>query len=182
MKPKILGVGSDNNYLSNKEINAINKAFGPKNAISGDEILKRNVKVIHGLDINPDEYYTESPYAYPNGKMPLERIIEYPDGTQHTLTPYKEKGLNENKIKITESDLNHIISESIKKALSNLNEGKKKKVVNDKGEEVPEVCTCGAKVGVYICGEPIYKCSKCGKYYGTVPFTLNKTKKKKTQD
>lgn len=62
---------------------------------------------------------------------------------------------------------------------SNVGEGKKHKVVkNDEGEVVPEFCKkCGGKVGTYICGEPIYKCSECGEYYGTVPFTLGKKKK-----
>lgn len=51
-------------------------------------------------------------------------------------------------------------------------EGKKRK--NDKGETVPEKCTeCGDEVVVKIHGEPVYVCKKCGKYYGTMPFTLN---------
>lgn len=51
---------------------------------------------------------------------------------------------------------------------------KKSKVVkNDKGEVVPETCTCGGHIGLYICGEPVYKCSECGKYYGTMPFPKN---------
>lgn len=54
---------------------------------------------------------------------------------------------------------------------SNLEEKRKKVVKNDKGEVVPEFCKkCGGKVGTYICGEPIYKCSECGEYYGTMPF------------
>ena len=54
---------------------------------------------------------------------------------------------------------------------SNLEEKRKKVVKNDKGEVVPEKCTvCGEKVGLYIKGEPVYLCSKCGKYYGTMPF------------
>lgn len=56
---------------------------------------------------------------------------------------------------------------------SNVGENKKRKKVvkNDKGEVVPEKCTvCGEKVGLYIKGEPVYLCSKCGKYYGTMPF------------
>jgi len=54
---------------------------------------------------------------------------------------------------------------------SNLDEKRKKVVKNDKGEVVPEKCTvCGEKVGLYIKGEPVYLCSKCGKYYGTMPF------------
>lgn len=63
---------------------------------------------------------------------------------------------------------------------SNVGEGKKRKKVvkNDKGEVVPEKCTvCGEKVGLYIKGEPVYLCSKCGKYYGTMPFTLDRKKK-----
>lgn len=51
---------------------------------------------------------------------------------------------------------------------------KKSKVVkNDKGEVVPETCTCGGHIGLYICGEPVYKCAECGKYYGTMPFPKN---------
>lgn len=54
-------------------------------------------------------------------------------------------------------------------------ENKKKIIKNDKGEIVPEFCPeCGNKIGVYIQGEPIYKCTnkKCGKYFGTMPCTL----------
>lgn len=44
---------------------------------------------------------------------------------------------------------------------------------NDKGEKVPSICDkCGGKVCVQIKGEPIFVCSKCGKYFGTVPFSL----------
>ena len=56
-----------------------------------------------------------------------------------------------------------------------LNESKSKVVINDEGEVVPDNCECGGKIGTYICGEPIYKCSKCGKYYGTVKFTLKES-------
>lgn len=45
---------------------------------------------------------------------------------------------------------------------------------NDKGKNVPEKCTkCGGKVAVQIKGEPVFVCSKCGKYYGTLPFPDN---------
>lgn len=47
-------------------------------------------------------------------------------------------------------------------------------------EKVMENCPydkcpeCGSdEIGVYICGEPIYKCKQCGKYLGTVPFPKN---------
>lgn len=55
-----------------------------------------------------------------------------------------------------------------------LNESKKI-IKNDEGEVVPDKCECGGKIGTYICGEPIYKCSECGKYYGTVKFTLKES-------
>ena len=55
-----------------------------------------------------------------------------------------------------------------------LNEGKserKKQVFNDNGDIVPDLCDeCGNEVGLFLCGEPIYKCTKCGKYYGVMPF------------
>lgn len=54
-----------------------------------------------------------------------------------------------------------------------LNESKV--IKNDEGEVVPDKCECGGKIGTYICGEPIYKCSECGKYYGTVKFTLKES-------
>ena len=44
--------------------------------------------------------------------------------------------------------------------------------VNDEGKEVPEVCPkCGAKIGLYLKGEPVWLCSnkKCEAYYGTAP-------------
>ena len=47
----------------------------------------------------------------------------------------------------------------------------KKARKNDEGETVPETCECGGKVCVQIHGEPVFICSKCGKYYGTLPFT-----------
>ena len=46
---------------------------------------------------------------------------------------------------------------------------------NDKGETVPEICPkCGGKIGVFLQGEPIFKCTKCGAYFGVVPFSKSK--------
>lgn len=56
---------------------------------------------------------------------------------------------------------------------------------NDKGEEVPKICTkCGAPVKVFLRGEPVFLCSdkKCGKYYGTVPCNINEVSTKSTLD
>ena len=53
----------------------------------------------------------------------------------------------------------------------------KKIIKNDKGEIVPETCDkCGGKVVVQIHGEPVYVCKDCGKYFGTMPFTLDESK------
>jgi tetratricopeptide (TPR) repeat protein len=44
--------------------------------------------------------------------------------------------------------------------------------INDDGDVVPEYCEdCGAKINLYIDGEPVWRCSnkKCKKYYGTLP-------------
>lgn len=58
-----------------------------------------------------------------------------------------------------------------------------KGAVNDKGEKVPEACTkCGSPVRVYIQGEPVYLCTNCKKYFGTVPFYSKKKKKKVTKE
>jgi len=68
-------------------------------------------------------------------------------------------------------------TEKMKKT-KELNESKKRKkqVKNDKGEVVPEICDkCGGKVVCQIHGEPVYVCKDCGKYFGTMPFTLKES-------
>ena len=68
-------------------------------------------------------------------------------------------------------------------SLKSLNEGRKKIIKNDEGEIVPEKCTeCGSDIGIYIQGEPVYKCTKCGKFYGTMPCTLYHSPKKKKKN
>ena len=43
--------------------------------------------------------------------------------------------------------------------------------LDEKGNKVPAKCPkCGADVGVYIKGEPVFLCSECGEYLGTVKF------------
>lgn len=60
---------------------------------------------------------------------------------------------------------------------SSMSEGRKKVVKNDKGEIVPEKCDkCGGDVVVQIHGEPVYICKDCGKYFGTMPFSLKEGK------
>lgn len=43
--------------------------------------------------------------------------------------------------------------------------------LDENGNKVPAKCPkCGADVGVYIKGEPVFLCSECGEYLGTVKF------------
>ena len=43
--------------------------------------------------------------------------------------------------------------------------------LDEDGNKVPAKCPkCGADVGVYIKGEPVFLCSECGEYLGTVKF------------
>lgn len=56
--------------------------------------------------------------------------------------------------------------------LGQLNEAAIKRVSDD-GKPVPKTCPkCGAKIGLYLKGEPVWLCSnqKCGTYYGTAPM------------
>ena len=51
-------------------------------------------------------------------------------------------------------------------------ESRKKVIKNDEGKVVPEKCDkCGEDVVLQIHGEPVYVCKKCGKYFGTMPFS-----------
>lgn len=48
--------------------------------------------------------------------------------------------------------------------------------VNDEGDEVPKTCPkCGSKVGVFIDGEVIFRCTNkdCKEYFGVVPRKVN---------
>lgn len=56
--------------------------------------------------------------------------------------------------------------------LGQLNEAAIKRVSDD-GKPIPKTCPkCGAKIGLYLKGEPVWLCSnqKCGAYYGTAPM------------
>lgn len=49
--------------------------------------------------------------------------------------------------------------------------------VNDAGTPVPEKCPeCGADVGIFLKGEPVWLCKKCHKYFGTVPCNIQESK------
>lgn len=53
---------------------------------------------------------------------------------------------------------------------------KKKRIYNDEGDVVPQICPkCGGTVVLKIQGEPVYVCSNCDAYYGTMPFNLKES-------
>lgn len=53
---------------------------------------------------------------------------------------------------------------------------KKKRIYNDEGNIVPNICPkCGGKVVLKIQGEPVYVCSNCDAYYGTMSFNLKES-------
>ena len=67
-----------------------------------------------------------------------------------------------------------------KEFLRDKRKGRFRTVKNDKGEKVPSHCDkCGEKIYIYIQGEPIFKCGKCSKYFGTVQFNESKNSPKK---
>ena len=61
----------------------------------------------------------------------------------------------------------------LKPVKKNTNKPGKKLQYNDKGEKVPDKCPkCGSKIGVYLQGEPIFRCTNndCKKFFGVVGF------------
>ena len=56
-------------------------------------------------------------------------------------------------------------------------ETEKIKRIGEDGNPIPDVCpVCGAKVSLYLKGEPVWLCSnsKCRKYFGVAKFTQPK--------
>lgn len=76
----------EKNYHSRKN-GAIEKAF-TKSPIKGSDILGRDgVSVVRG-SIVPERFYDEHPYVF--NPMPGDVVIEYPDGTRHTLSRHTD--------------------------------------------------------------------------------------------
>jgi hypothetical protein len=119
MKPKILGVG-DGNYISPSNLSAMEKAF-TKKPIKGSDVLNMGAKSIIGNEIDPEMYYIESPYAWVNGRMPLDIIIQYPNGAKHTLTPHKQSNIRENVTHLNEREFKMLIENCVRKVLGEIN-------------------------------------------------------------
>ena len=103
----------------------------------------------------------------------LKRIETYPDWGEkmHFFTNMNDFNYQRNEI--PRQKIYSIYSNQLK----GMFEGRKKVIKNDKGEIVPEKCDkCGGKVVLQIHGEPVYVCKDCGKYFGTMPFTLKENK------
>lgn len=125
---------------------------------------EKQMKEILGEDIYDGIYndQTSQGTEYPVDSIPA---------TDHEVIPTEPGG----EVTMTDKYGNEKIANNmwVRRGNYALYEGKKKIVKNDNGEIVPEVCPkCGSKIGVYIEGEPIYRCSnkKCKEYFGTVPF------------
>lgn len=136
-----------------------------------------NVDYVYGNKIGFDEFNCRLVKSNLYGRIDSRTVVEvnllderlskiqfryFPDLGMLLWKEYKEFPL------ILEKYINPYIEK-----YQTLSESKKKVVKNDKGEIVPETCDkCGGKVVVQIHGEPVYVCKDCGKYFGTVPFTL----------
>lgn len=68
-------------YISEKELNAMEKAFS---GTLGSEILARGVKVVRGR-VMPERKYTEGLYNWNRNNLFADAVIEYQDGSRHTL-------------------------------------------------------------------------------------------------
>lgn len=69
-------------YISNKELSAMERAFC---GTLGSEILSKSAKVVRG-EILPHRKYTEGYYDWNGNNLFADAIVEYPDGSRHTLT------------------------------------------------------------------------------------------------
>ena len=76
------GFDSKGHYHSDRDLSAIERAFC--NRCSGEEIMKRGVKVLQG-QVLPDMDYAEYPYTWNGNNLFMDAIIEYPNGKQCTL-------------------------------------------------------------------------------------------------
>lgn len=80
---------------------------------------------------------------------------------------YKEKDYS--KIHQKYKELEDCLKKEAEKNNNEITEAK-----NDKNENIPTKCNkCGGKINLEIHGEPVYVCSECGKYFGTMPCNIN---------
>ena len=131
----------------------------------------KDIGIFASLDpVAVDQAAIDAVYAAPDSNDVIRRIEERYG--LRTLDYAMELGLGNRDYDLIDID------KQFTKAKVNISVNKEPvlqevKFENDKGEKVPKTCPkCGAKVGVFFRGEPVFLCSNkdCGKYFGTVPF------------
>jgi hypothetical protein len=162
-----------------KKCNDCTVLFQSNNA-DDDEVITPEIYPIQQKDPNLIKNFS---FKMTNGKgfsaqnITVDQLrarlhAEFPNWSDEAI----EKIINNQAYAVRESLESKFKSYITERFTNFIDEAKKKdkKVYNDKGEEVPETCECGGKIGLYIKGEPVYLCSKCNKYYGTMPFDSKK--------
>ena len=136
-----------------------------------DAPTMKDIGIFASLDpVAVDQAAIDAVYATPDSNDVIRRIEERYG--LRTLDYAMELGLGNRDYDLIDID------KQFTKAKVNISVNKEPvlqevKFENDKGEKVPKTCPkCGAKVGVFFRGEPVFLCSNkdCGKYFGTVPF------------
>lgn len=136
-----------------------------------DAPTMKDIGIFASLDpVAVDQAAIDAVYAAPDSNDVIRRIEERYG--LRTLDYAMELGLGNRDYDLIDID------KQFTKAKVNISVNKEPvlqevKFENDKGEKVPKTCPkCGAKVGVFFRGEPVFLCSNkdCGKYFGTVPF------------
>ena len=142
--------------------------YAPETKLFYDAYNVEGVQKLTDLEFT---FRYNKPYKRQSDEFPGRKIRYTEEELRNTMIDVTKEAVAGELYKFSTSNLSYVRQRQ--KDHVNLNESKKKIVKNDEGKIVPEICPeCGSKVGVYIQGEPIYKCSnkKCGKYFGTVPF------------
>lgn len=151
----------NNNYENHEEDNFLRKEFKLK---QNEELPISANDVRYNFDACLDDFLTTvkvtGSYKKPDYSKFENEFKKFYDEKK------KEENEKTKNVYLTESQIRYI-KES---------KGALKSRKNDEGEVVPDICPeCGSKVGIYLQGEPIFRCTneKCKKYFGVVPFPKN---------
>lgn len=140
--------------------------------IVNDSPYKKRVKVLtgcKGVENNGYIRWCVCDFADNWGPQEDPELIPMFDKIADLVRDYINKNNSKFELDYNNED-DDFIYISLKVPSGSINEVK---FINDKGDKVPKTCPkCGAKVGVFFRGEPVFLCSNkdCEKYFGTVPF------------
>lgn len=158
--------------------------------ITSKDIMAPGPTLEYEMDGKKHFYITDFLY------IPYNLIIEVKDGgsnpnnkdskgmrSSRQRTIEKEKLITDrgefNYLRLTDNQFVQLLEifMEIKKALLEGDDGKIVKINESAKDNGPKECTkCGSNdIGVYLQGEPIYKCNDCGEYLGVVPFPKNES-------